>query len=324
LVKWRAPKPDDDGYLSGPYPIMPTNVWDCALRFTADMYRAGQTQCLSFTGSYKHLKLGKGGAILTDSREDYEWYKRARFSGRREVSYHDDTFDMIGWNFYMLPSIAAQGLLLMGQFLRPDGSRQVNADLSIRFPDLSRFPVYTQAQMVSPEQAQAEVQRAMAQWDAIDFASVDKLGSGLPRDEMADVLRGYVGGTRPHIGAQSASVTFEPNAETISAIEDSRAEIGDVVALGEIHPDSAWLTEDWGVAGGYEVGVRLLLSSKEGAEDSAKRLRKAIGKIKGGLSFMGDLVNVREVCCHDAAPIRAVVDPEREPWPGYHEFRGMP
>jgi len=32
------------------------------------------------------LKLGKGGAIQTDDFEAYKWLKRARYSGRKEVS----------------------------------------------------------------------------------------------------------------------------------------------------------------------------------------------------------------------------------------------
>lgn len=130
-----------DGKLEGSYYIEPTNVMDCALHFTADMYRPGTLQCLSFTGPFKHLKLGKGGAILTDDRKAYEWFKRARFSGRRECSYHEDNFDMLGWNFYMMPEVAARGLQLMDQFYR-DGVKVHNEPLSLKYPDLSKFPIY--------------------------------------------------------------------------------------------------------------------------------------------------------------------------------------
>jgi FkbM family methyltransferase len=129
--------------LKGPYQLSPTNVWDSALRFTTDMYIPGTHMCLSFTGPYKHLKLGKGGAILTDDFEAYKWFKRARYSGRNEVSYHDDNFDMIGWNFYMMPEIASRGLLLMNQFYNMDGTPKHNEDLELPYPDLSKFNVYT-------------------------------------------------------------------------------------------------------------------------------------------------------------------------------------
>lgn len=128
--------------ISGAYRLEPTNVWDSALRFTHNMYIPGQHMCISFTGPYKHFKLSKGGAILTDNHDAYLWFKRARYSGRRECSYHDDHFDMIGWNFYMMPELAARGLLLMNQFY--DGETpKVNPDLEMPYPDLSKFPIYT-------------------------------------------------------------------------------------------------------------------------------------------------------------------------------------
>ena len=101
--------------------------------------------CISFTGPYKHFKLSKGGAILTDNHDAYLWFRRARYSGRHECSYHDDHFDMLGWNFYMMPELAARGLLLMGQFYDLEGKPKQNADLELPYPDLSRFEIYTKA-----------------------------------------------------------------------------------------------------------------------------------------------------------------------------------
>ncbi len=128
--------------LKGAYQLEPTNVWDSALRFTADMYIPGTHMCLSFTGPYKHFKLSKGGAILTDSLEAYHWFKRARYSGRRECSYHDDHFDMLGWNFYMMPELAARGLLMMNQFYNMDGTKKNMEDLELPYPDLSKYEIY--------------------------------------------------------------------------------------------------------------------------------------------------------------------------------------
>ena len=128
--------------LKGAYPLKGSRTWDSALRFTAGMYLPGTFMCLSFTGPYKHLKLSKGGAILTDDKEAYEWFKRARFSGRRECSYHEDNLDMIGWNFYMMPELAARGLLMMSQFYNRDGTPKHNEDLEIEYPDLSKFAIY--------------------------------------------------------------------------------------------------------------------------------------------------------------------------------------
>jgi len=130
--------------ITGAYELKGSNVWDSALSFTADMYKPGTHMCLSFTGPYKHFKLSKGGAILTDSLVAYQWFKRARYSGRRECSYHDDNLDMLGWNFYMMPELAARGLLLMGQFYNLDGTKKNNEDLTLPYPELSKFKIYQQ------------------------------------------------------------------------------------------------------------------------------------------------------------------------------------
>jgi len=128
--------------LKGAYQLQPSRVVDSALRFTADMYVPNTHICISFTGPYKHFKLSKGGAILTDDHDAYLWFKRARYSGRRECSYHDDHFDMLGWNFYMMPELAARGLLLMNQFYNIDGTKKHNDDLELPYPDLSKFKIY--------------------------------------------------------------------------------------------------------------------------------------------------------------------------------------
>lgn len=136
-------KPVKGKTIKGAYQLEGSNVWDSALSFTSEMYKPDTHMCISFTGPYKHFKLSKGGAILTDSEEANSWFRRARYSGRRECSYHDDHFDMLGWNFYMMPELAARGLLLMNQFYNQDGTPKHNTDLELPYPDLSKFPIYT-------------------------------------------------------------------------------------------------------------------------------------------------------------------------------------
>ena len=136
-------EPVEGTKIKGAYQLKPTKVWDCALRFTSKMYVPNTHMCLSFTGPYKHLKLSKGGMILTDDEKAYNWFKRARFSGRNETSYHEDTFDMLGWNFYMMPEIAARGLLFMTQFYDINGTPKENEDIELGYPDLSQYEIYT-------------------------------------------------------------------------------------------------------------------------------------------------------------------------------------
>mgnify|MGYP003705999629 CR=1 FL=1 len=130
--------------LTGAYQLKGSNVWDSALRFTTGMYMPDTHMCVSFTGPYKHFKLSKGGAILTDNHDAYLWFKRARFSGRRECAYEDDNFDMLGWNFYMMPELAARGLLLINQLYDVKGNPKHNKDITHPYPDLSKFKIYGQ------------------------------------------------------------------------------------------------------------------------------------------------------------------------------------
>jgi dTDP-4-amino-4,6-dideoxygalactose transaminase len=125
-----------DKKLKGEYQLEPTNIWDSALSFKRGMYKLGQMQCLSFSGPHKFLKLGKGGMIITDNKDAYEWLKRARYFGRKPVDHLIDNFDMLGWNFYMLPEIAARGMVLMLEM------KDHNDDLEIEYQDLSKYNIY--------------------------------------------------------------------------------------------------------------------------------------------------------------------------------------
>lgn len=123
----------------GEYEIGYTDVWDAALRFKRGMYHGG-LQCLSFHIK-KHLKIGRGGAILTDDLDAVNWLRRARFDGRNPVPLLEDNFTMLGYNMYMQPDQAARGL----QLLQALGNRELD-DLRVedqKYPDLSKFPIYT-------------------------------------------------------------------------------------------------------------------------------------------------------------------------------------
>jgi dTDP-4-amino-4,6-dideoxygalactose transaminase len=133
---------DSPRMLKGAYQLKPTKVWDSALRFTGDMYIPGTFMCLSFTGQWKHLRIGKGGAILTDNYSAYLWFKRFRYSGRRECSYHDDNLDMLGKNYYLCHILAAIGLQQIQGFYNQDGTKKVMEDISLPYPNLSKFEIY--------------------------------------------------------------------------------------------------------------------------------------------------------------------------------------
>ena len=99
----------------GIYKLEPYKIYDAAKRFTSNMYIPGTLMCLSFHIK-KHLKIGKGGMILTDSKESIDWFKKMRYEGRSEVMYHEDSIELDGWNAYMTPEQAARGLMLMQNY----------------------------------------------------------------------------------------------------------------------------------------------------------------------------------------------------------------
>ena len=131
----------EDIEWSGAYQLNPYPVWDAATRMTQGMYVPDSYYCLSFHRR-KHIPIGKGGMILTDNKEAYDWFKLARYEGRHmDRLYKDDSFDMIGWNMYMPPEQAAEGLELFKNISND------NADLESSgiHKDLSQFPIYEKA-----------------------------------------------------------------------------------------------------------------------------------------------------------------------------------
>ena len=105
----------EDIHWQGIYQLKPYPIYDAAKRLTSNMYIPNTYMCLSFHIK-KHLKIGKGGMILTDDLTAYNWFKRARYEGRGEVMYHEDQIDINGWNAYMSPEQAARGLMLMQNY----------------------------------------------------------------------------------------------------------------------------------------------------------------------------------------------------------------
>lgn len=102
----------EDIKWEGQYQLKPYPIFDSALRFSSNMYESDTFVCLSFHYK-KHLPIGKGGAILTDDPEAYNWFKKMRYEGRSETSYWKDTINEVGYNMYMTPYEASIGLSLM-------------------------------------------------------------------------------------------------------------------------------------------------------------------------------------------------------------------
>lgn len=127
----------EDVRWKGIYQLKPYPIWDAAKRLTSGMYMKDSYMCLSFHIK-KHLKIGKGGMILTDSEEARDWFRKARYEGRGEVMYHEDEIDINGHNAYMTPEQAARGLMLMQN--HPQHAEDLPEEPQYR--DLREFPLF--------------------------------------------------------------------------------------------------------------------------------------------------------------------------------------
>jgi dTDP-4-amino-4,6-dideoxygalactose transaminase len=125
----------DDTEWKGLYQLKPYPIYDSSRRFTSDMYIPNTFMCLSFHPK-KTLKMRKGGMILTDNEEAYKWFKKARHEGRDEIPYTQDNIKFMGWNMYMTPPDAAEGLWLMSSMSKD------NDDTVEDYPDLRRNDLF--------------------------------------------------------------------------------------------------------------------------------------------------------------------------------------
>jgi len=130
---------DDD--WEGAYICEPFDIVDSARRFREGMYHGG-LHCLSFHW-YKHLPIGRGGMILTDSREDAETLRVMRFDGRTAgVQPKHDEFCLPGYHCYMIPEDAARGLMLMGNVKPWNKDLPWGPGTNSDYADLSEFPIF--------------------------------------------------------------------------------------------------------------------------------------------------------------------------------------
>jgi dTDP-4-amino-4,6-dideoxygalactose transaminase len=131
-IKWR-----------GLYQILPTNIYDAAKRFTSNMYIPGSHMCLSFHYK-KHINIGKGGAILTDSKDAYEWFCKARNNGKNiSLPMWKQVYTTRGYNMILHPLLAQKGLnkLRVISLTNEDLPEEHYGDLSVQMKPLLDQPV---------------------------------------------------------------------------------------------------------------------------------------------------------------------------------------
>lgn len=119
------------------YRIGLTNIWDSARKFSKNMFRASQVQCLSF-GHSKRLEIGHGGAILTSNKDDAEQLRRMAYDGRDLTisPWQDQKVFRVGYHYKPSIEDCEKGLyMLANNKLKTKESQQ------IKYPDLTQIEI---------------------------------------------------------------------------------------------------------------------------------------------------------------------------------------
>lgn len=92
------------------YYFISDKIIDAAVYWKQNGYITGSLMCLSFQIK-KHLGLGRGGCILTDSKESYHWLKSMSYDGRDfDQPWDQQNISSIGYHYYMTPETAQLGI----------------------------------------------------------------------------------------------------------------------------------------------------------------------------------------------------------------------
>ncbi len=120
------------------YTITNTNVIDAAVLWKKNSYISGSLMCLSFQYQ-KHINIGRGGMILTNSKKDYETLQKMSYDGRRRnIPWREQDISDIGYHYYMTPENAKQGIEIFYKKFDKNPKLWSYKD----YPDLSKMRVF--------------------------------------------------------------------------------------------------------------------------------------------------------------------------------------
>lgn len=120
------------------YYIGNTNVIDAAVAFKPDSYVTDKLMCLSFQFK-KPLGLGRGGAILCSTKEEYITLKKMSYDGRYgNDPWASQDISTMGYHYYMTPETAQQGIDKLPIVAQQDWPEWSWED----YPDLSELTVF--------------------------------------------------------------------------------------------------------------------------------------------------------------------------------------
>ena len=124
------------------YSLTDTNsrwkIIDAAVLWKRNSYIPGTYMCISFQFQ-KHLSLGRGGIILTDSETGAEELKKMSYDGRiPDVPWREQNIKTIGYHYYMTPETAQNGLEKLPSAIEATPRDWVLED----WPDLTQMEVF--------------------------------------------------------------------------------------------------------------------------------------------------------------------------------------
>ncbi|MHA1941270.1 MAG: DegT/DnrJ/EryC1/StrS family aminotransferase [Candidatus Hodarchaeales archaeon] len=129
---WRDEEWQDYYYLGG------TNIVDAAVLWKKNSYIPNTFMCISFQYR-KHLSLGRGGIILTDSEKDAIILKKMSYDGRLpNIPWRKQNIDTMGYHYYMTPEIAEKGLEKLPEAIQKKPKQWSVTD----WPDLTKMEIF--------------------------------------------------------------------------------------------------------------------------------------------------------------------------------------
>ncbi len=129
---WREEDWSDYYFLGG------TNIADAAVLWKKNSYVPKTFMCVSFQYR-KHLSLGRGGIILTDSKKDAIMLKKMSYDGRDpNTPWREQDINTIGYHYYMTPETAALGLKKLPEAINTKPKKWTVND----WPDLTKMEIF--------------------------------------------------------------------------------------------------------------------------------------------------------------------------------------
>jgi len=134
-LKWKDYYSLTDGYSINSN----ANIIDAAVLWEPNSYITGSYMVLSFQFK-KHLSLGRGGMILTDSIDSYKSLKAMTYDGRtnNNLPWSKQDIYNIGYHYYMTPETADLGLEKLEEAKSKTSKKWSYKD----YPDLFNFQVF--------------------------------------------------------------------------------------------------------------------------------------------------------------------------------------